>query len=300
MIKAGVPHELVKSIAESANYGRTKVARTMDVEGTDGTKLTRSFDDFNQQVGGDVNAYVAPVSTNLADRVVFNKPVAGMSLPMGRSPDSVSTNSLAREKFNYEKTKDAQTQNKPVWNNEVGAFITAPSAENPNGSKVELAGYTKPEKPLTETQAKAVTFASRMNRANEILNDLSLKGTNKSSVGKQFLEGVPLIGGGLGNISNNFISEDTQKLEQAKRDWVNANLRNESGAAIGKDEFANAEKQYFPQIGEGSEVIKQKANNRKLAEEGMRSQAGQGASKIDSILKSVPYQNSGWSMIKVN
>ena len=119
MIKAGVPQELVKSIAESANYGRSKVARTMDVEGQDGTKLTRQFDEYGNAVGGDVNAYVAPVSTNLGDRVVFNKPMAGQSLPMGRSPDSVATNNItmrgqnmtdarARDTFAFNKQKDLQ------------------------------------------------------------------------------------------------------------------------------------------------------------------------------------------------
>ena len=40
---------------------------------------------------------------------------------------------------------------------------------------------------------------------------------------------------------------DRQKYEQAQRDWVNANLRKESGAVISDSEFANASKQYFPQ-----------------------------------------------------
>lgn len=94
MIKAGVPHDLVKSIADAANYGRSKVARTLDVEGQDGSKITRQFDEYGNAVGGDINAYVAPVSTNLGDRVVFNKPLAGQTLPMGRSPDSVASQAV--------------------------------------------------------------------------------------------------------------------------------------------------------------------------------------------------------------
>lgn len=92
MIKAGVPQELVKSIAESANYGRAKVARTMDVEGQDGSKLTRQFDEYGNAVGGDVNAYVAPQSINLGNQTIFAKPKAGQSFNMGMSPDAMAAN----------------------------------------------------------------------------------------------------------------------------------------------------------------------------------------------------------------
>ena len=92
MIKAGVPQELVKSIAESGNYGRSKVARTMDVEGQDGSKLTRQFDEYGNAVGGDVNAYVAPQSINLGNQTIFAKPKAGQSFNMGMSPDAMAAN----------------------------------------------------------------------------------------------------------------------------------------------------------------------------------------------------------------
>jgi hypothetical protein len=51
---------------------------------------------------------------------------------------------------------------------------------------------------------------------------------------------------------------------------VNAVLRRESGAVISPEEFANAERQYFPQIGDSRPVIEQKARNRRAAIEGMR------------------------------
>ena len=55
---------------------------------------------------------------------------------------------------------------------------------------------------------------------------------------------------------------------------INAQLRRESGAAINADEYAKADKQYFPQPGDDPETIKQKALNRKLAVEGMVRGAG--------------------------
>jgi hypothetical protein len=280
MVKAGLPYEMVKQIAESRNLGRDKVTRTEKVEGANGEQLIRGFNELGDVVGQDQAGYVAPVQVDRGDQISMVKPTAGMNFKVGMSPQDRDASSRGWAGINLQR----EQASRPTWNNEVGAFILPPSQQNPQGAKIDLAGFTKPEKPLTEVQAKAVTFASRMNNANTIINELSSKGVDKSSAGKQFMEAIPGIGGGLGNLYNATLPENVQKLDQAKRDWVNANLRNESGAAIGRDEFTNADKQYFPQIGDKPEVIQQKAINRKLAEEGMRSQAGSGAKNIDSIV----------------
>lgn len=49
------------------------------------------------------------------------------------------------------------------------------------------------------------------------------------------------------NLPSFLQSAERQKFEQAKRNFVNAVLRNESGAVIADSEFKNADKQYFPQ-----------------------------------------------------
>lgn len=119
------------------------------------------------------------------------------------------------------------------------------------------------EKALTEGQAKAVTFSSRMLSADKTLATLNRKGVNVSVPGEN-------IGYGVGTAVNAMSSADQQMLTQAKRDFINANLRRESGATIMPSEFDNADKQYFPQIGDSRQVIEQKAKNRRIAIEGMR------------------------------
>jgi hypothetical protein len=297
MIKAGIDPALVKSIAESKNFGRLKVARVEELSGEGGKKIKQQFDEYGNAIGSALDGYVAPEKIDLGDKVVFSMPTVGAAFKKGMS--AAEKDASARGWAGVQLQKDQLF--KPQWNNDVGAFIAPPSKMNPQGQKIELAGYTKEEKPLTEVQAKAVTFASRMKNANDIVNELSGIGVDKSSAGKKFVEAVPFIGGGLGSIYNTTLPENIQKLDQAKRDWINANLRNESGAAIGKDEFYSADQQYFPQIGDKAEVIKQKAINRKLAEDGMRSQAGRGSMKIDSIVGGVKLPSTGgWSIQKVD
>lgn len=129
---------------------------------------------------------------------------------------------------------------------------------------------TGSSKPLTDTQAKALLFGSRMQDADKILNNLSAKGIDMPSVAKRAAESVPGLGGALGALANStIVSPDQQSVEQAQRDFVNAVLRRESGAAIAPSEFESAQKQYFPSVGDSAQVKKQKAANRSLAIKGL-------------------------------
>lgn len=117
-------------------------------------------------------------------------------------------------------------------------------------------------KPLTEGQSKSLLFASRMQEANVIFDELEKsEGTTKAIPGST----APYIGGAVTAMSG----ATNQKLVQAKRDFVNAVLRKESGAVISDNEFKNADQQYFPQIGDSPEVIAQKKRNRELAVRGI-------------------------------
>lgn len=142
-----------------------------------------------------------------------------------------------------------QGQWKPVLDTNGKPMISKPSAA---------------DKPLNESQANALMYGKRMQTANKILENLEAKNDTWDIKGGNLLARfIPKAG-----------SEDFKKYEQAKRNFVNAVLRKESGAAIGKDEFESAEKQYFPQIGDSEAVIKQKAANRRQVTNTMLSNVG--------------------------
>lgn len=125
-----------------------------------------------------------------------------------------------------------------------------------------LAGKSS-DKPLTEGQAKAVAFAARMQSADKTIADLAAAGRSVSTPGSR-------TGFGVGAAVNLINSPEGRQLDQAKRDFVNAVLRRESGAVISDAEFANADQQYFPQIGDDAATKAQKARNRAVALEGMK------------------------------
>jgi len=145
---------------------------------------------------------------------------------------------------------------------DANARLSDARAREFNATKVEENRIKREQgKPLNEGQGKALLFGSRMREADKIIEQLTSEGSGTSVIGSR----APIIGG----IINSLSSGNQQMLDQAKRDFMSAVLRRESGAAISDGEYSNADKQYFPQIGDGEGVIAQKAKNRKLALEGV-------------------------------
>lgn len=122
---------------------------------------------------------------------------------------------------------------------------------------------------LTQGQEKATGFFSRASQSQIILNNLEKQGT----LLRNYIAGSVPFG--------NFLrTPEGQQYDQAKRDFINAILRQESGAVIGESEFASAEKQYFPQPGDTPEVIAQKRQNRQTAIMGLKVASGPGAEMV--------------------
>ena len=117
----------------------------------------------------------------------------------------------------------------------------------------------------TEGQANAALYARRMAESDKILNDPRLTEAMMSR------KNIAL--GAVPSFGNSMVPKEYQLADQAKRDFVNATLRRESGAAISQSEFDNANKQYFPQPGDGPDVIAQKAKNRRTSIEGIANAA---------------------------
>ena len=155
--------------------------------------------------------------------------------------------------------------------------------QNPDGSLSFIPGgpadpNTKPAggKPLNDTQAKALQFGSRMQVAGEILDKLAEDGVNTSVPGSR-------AGFGVGAVISALQPEQRQQLDQAKRDFINAVLRRESGAAISPSEFDSAEKQYFPQPGEGANQRAQKKANRELATRGILAEVPDSETRVAQV-----------------
>lgn len=140
-----------------------------------------------------------------------------------------------------------------------------------NEEKKKSLGTIKPE------QAKAATYGKRMIQSEEIFKKLEDSGYSRASAKEGFNSMLPALAQ----------SSNLREQDQAERNFVNAVLRNESGSAINANEFASAEKQYFPRPGDSPEVLANKAANRQLAINGMKLDAGDQAWNNLSIPKAI-------------
>lgn len=91
-----------------------------------------------------------------------------------------------------------------------------------------------------------------------------------------------------------FAQSDTfRQQEQAERNFINAVLRRESGAAISPTEFDSAKKQYFPQPWDDTTTLSQKKQNRATVMQGIAAMTGKtNAAKILPVVQNVISGNS--------
>lgn len=194
--------------------------------------------------------------------------------------DARARETAAREaeklKFEREQGKASDIQ----WDSDRGVLINKRTKEV---FKPEGISGSMPK--LTEGQAKAFMFGNRALEADRIISGMVDKNGEPTYSpmainAKEAASNVPLVGGALGYVANKAIGDNEQKVEQAQRDFINAVLRQESGAVISPEEFNNARKQYFPQPGDSKAVIEQKTRNRQRAIEGFKVGAGPASGMI--------------------
>jgi hypothetical protein len=297
-LELGMDPKMIQEYAGLQNIGRPKASRQMEVDDGRGGKRIALVDDYGQEVAG-FNGYTAPVQVNQGDRVSFVKPSAGLSMPVGMSPSE--RDSSAR---GWATVKQGDQRLALDATNAQAGKVPAGYRMKPDGSLEFIPGgpadpnAAKRAAP-TEFQGKSSIYGSRALESDRIINELDGEYSPAAVNAKTSAANVPMVGGMLESVGNMALTANGQKAEQAQRDFINAVLRQESGAVISPQEFANAQRQYFPQPFDSKAVKEQKAQNRKLAVQGIlnnargtvESQAG-GASgswgsapSVDDLLK---------------
>ncbi len=180
---------------------------------------------------------------------------------------------LSRDRLAYDKSQPKGV----ITQTDQGPMLVDPRT----GQAQPVTAGGKPvqtAKAPTEFQGKSAAFGARAEQAAKIIDQIGDKYSPAAINAKQAVGNTWLVGGALEAATNKMaLSDNDQKAEQAQRDFVNAVLRQESGAAIGPSEFDNAKKQYFPQPGDGAAIKAQKKRNRDLAVQGLVSNAGRAA-----------------------
>ena len=139
---------------------------------------------------------------------------------------------------------------------------------------------TKAGKP-TETESNAAGFANRMLAAQSITQKFETVAGSPGTL-ESIYKAIPLIGDKIPAILPESVkgvplggyTPERRQYLQAANNFIRANLRKESGAAIGADEWLEEFKNYFPQLGDDPDTIKQKQGFRDILTKNMVRTAG--------------------------
>ena len=130
----------------------------------------------------------------------------------------------------------------------------------PRSQAVNATPASTRDQALTEGQSNAAGFADRMK-----FNEQPIQ-AYEGSVGR----GSQL----MALLPGEMQSDGFRQYATAKKNWIAAQLRKESGAAISQGEYDEADRQYFPQPGDSPAVVQQKRQLRTVAQESMRRSSG--------------------------
>lgn len=135
----------------------------------------------------------------------------------------------------------------------------------------ELTEATRQNKPLSEYETRNYGFFDRARQASEVLKGVEKSIADKGVVGQARIKFLP----------NVMQSEENQIFEQAKRQFIAAYLRRDSGAVITPSEIAEADRTLFVQPGDAPAVIEQKRKARETITNSLKVGAGRAPEKVD-------------------
>ena len=124
---------------------------------------------------------------------------------------------------------------------------------------------------FTQSEWSAAQFGSRTKTSGDIIERLGPNFTG-------------FLSRGVGAVPAGFRTEERQSFDQATRNFINATLRRESGAAIAPSEFESANLQYIPQVGDTEAQLKQKTQNRQTISAALRLEAGDAYNQLTQML----------------
>jgi len=261
----------------------------------------------DQGVTTNVAIPTAPTPTTGVLGAIQSRPVSQSAIPITQAAPVVAPTTAV-----LPKNRPYTPLNAPRAAAPAPAPAEVPTASNlsPRDMReIEKQKLMSVNKDMTETQSNAALFGGAMAQANATMKELEKAGTVKNAVIPAMMQSlVGLVPLGVGEKVADQIESiartdptslvgpnaDQQRLAQAQIAFSTAWLRKTSGASFGASEISNTIKEFFPMIGEGDKVIKQKREARERAIDGMRiGTTKEGQAYIDRYMSGQPKAPSG-------
>ena len=289
LIQQFVDPARVKALADSRNYGRDEVTRTIESAGPNGVPMTTQFDKYGQPVGSPMAKAIEMKLMNLGGTEQAYNPFAlaqGQSFQRTQTPDSKASNAvawannaLAQKRLTMDAGNAGQLVETPEGyvrvNGAQSQAVAAPGGARPLMGKGQN---------LTEDQGKATNWLVQASNAFANMRQAQARTPGAELPG--FLDAVAAVPSmGIGNaVAQSLRSPDRQRFMQGSSSLGEALLRAATGAGINQHEAEQKVKELTPVFGDKPDTIEQKMQSIALYMEGLKIRAGSGASKATAIL----------------
>lgn len=248
LVRQGVPLEMVKALAESQNFGRPKVARTIETM-QNGKPVQLQVDEYGNPVGQGLEQWKAPVFQNLGNRSVAIDPVTlgeRGSFAQGMSPAERDASARGWAAENRQRAESQGGGKAPTGYRWTADGSLEPIPGGPAGKTANA----------TEGERKAATLLARLEGSQQQLN-AALKENPDAAKPGVVASGLRSMGAeALANTVA--VGPERQRVESAQLDMLDAALTLGTGAAYTREQLEGYRRSYFPQIGDSEGQIRDK------------------------------------------
>lgn len=240
-----------KNVQEQTKYAAGLVAATNMNDPVQVEELRRTFD-------------YAKVSPEIRAMLLGKTPQQAMTMGMTPEQQAQAASTAAGQ------AATMRGQDMQAASTAAGQGVTVRGQDMTDTRARELNEITRNQKPPTSSEQTAAGYYGRALSANRRLEQMEGLMVGKSGTAQVAYKFLP----------NMMQTEENQLYKQAQREFTEARLRKESGAAIANSEYENDEKTFFPQPGDQQKTLKQKAEARLEVLNGLRVAAGRAAVQL--------------------
>lgn len=153
-----------------------------------------------------------------------------------------------------------------IRHNKASEALTARGQSMTDARSREMAEIARDNKPPSSAEQRAAGFWNRAQEAEKNLSKLESSIEKMGTIDRARMRFAP----------NWAQSDEGQSYNQSQRAFIEAVLRKDSGAAIPPAEYTSLSMTYFPQVGDGPDILKQKKAARDTQLRSLKAEAGRG------------------------
>jgi len=193
----------------------------------------------------------------------------------GRTPGDVVLDQRTVAQRLFDEKKAQEQRDFQASENQKNRSVTMRGQNMTDARTRELTEATRGNKPLTEPENRNFGFYDRARQSQQALDAVEAEIADKGYIGQKAMKILP-----------NVLQSDTnQSFQQARRQFTEAYLRRDSGAAISPSEYENADNTFFVQPGDGPKVIEQKRKARETVINALKVGSGRAIEKYEGEQK---------------